>query len=171
MHIHLTPLLITRFWAKVEKTDTCWLWQGTRPRGYGHLRIGGGKVIGAHRLSWIITYGMIPRGMFVCHHCDVRNCVRPAHLFLGTCKENMVDASRKGRTSRGDSHHTRTHPERVRRGVSHYKVKLNNEQVLTIRRLRTQGRTLASLAKEFGVTNGNIYFITSGKTWSHLPMQ
>ncbi|MHB8742598.1 MAG: HNH endonuclease signature motif containing protein [Sulfuricaulis sp.] len=91
---------ITRFWSKVEKSDGCWLWRGAIiPKGYGYFHVGGrlGQNLGAHRVSWRITNGEIPKGMFVLHKCDVRNCVRPEHLWLGTAMDNTKDMVAKGR--------------------------------------------------------------------------
>lgn len=69
--------------------------------GYGKIALHrGAKAIGAHRASWMINSALdIPDGLFVCHHCDNRQCVRPDHLFIGTQKDNLEDASRKGRLS------------------------------------------------------------------------
>lgn len=79
----------------------CWIWKRThQTNGYGQTRFLG-KQIGAHRASYQAFIGDIPEGMEVCHTCDVRNCVNPAHLFLATHSENMLDQKRKGRTNNG----------------------------------------------------------------------
>lgn len=90
-----------RFWAKVRKTESCWLWTGAiqSATGYGALQVGthGRPRAGAtHRLSWEMHFGPIPEGMDVCHACDVRSCVNPAHLFLGSRLDNMRDSKAKG---------------------------------------------------------------------------
>lgn len=85
-----------RFFNKVKKTESCWLWEGaiTGSR-YGEFFYNG-KVRLAHRVSWMLHHGVIPQGLCVCHTCDVRLCINPTHLFLGTYKDNLQDASRKG---------------------------------------------------------------------------
>jgi hypothetical protein len=92
------PTLAERFWAKVQKTDGCWLWTGCRNRlGYGKIKVRSYVTEPAHRVALKLSGVEVPDDMDACHHCDNPRCVRPDHLFVGTRKDNMQDAVRKGR--------------------------------------------------------------------------
>lgn len=100
--------LAERFWRLVRKSEGCWLWVGKiEASGYGRIWIEGLKQEGAHRVSWELHNGPITDGLFVLHRCDVKTCVNPEHLFLGTQLDNMRDRLAKGKYARGDAHHSR----------------------------------------------------------------
>jgi HNH endonuclease len=100
-----------RFWAKVEKTEGCWLWMGYRnKKGYGMFKMPD-RVQLAHRAAWMLTNGPIPDGLDVLHKCDNPPCVRPTMLFLGTNADNQQDSVRKGRhVSTKKTHCLQGHP-------------------------------------------------------------
>ncbi len=77
----------------------CWIWKGAKQRGYGALKWGGrsAPMQRAHRAAWEAWNGSIRGGLHVLHRCDVKACCNPAHLFLGTHKENMADLHAKGK--------------------------------------------------------------------------
>lgn len=89
------------FWSKVEKTDSCWLYRGTIGfEGYGYVNHGRAahrKQYQAHRYSWLLLKGPIGEDLCVLHKCDVRNCVNPAHLYLGDRQDNSNDMVARGR--------------------------------------------------------------------------
>jgi hypothetical protein len=153
-----------RFWGKIIKTENgqCWKWSGsTNVWGYGRIgcgRRGRAKHIPAHRLSWQIHYGVIPKGLKVCHHCDNPPCCNPAHLFLGTQGDNVRDCRRKGRGRSGSP-----------KGELNPKAKLTAEQIKSIRAEYATQKTFQYLiAKKYGVTQANINDIVLGKTWRHI---
>lgn len=139
-----------RFWPKVYKAGAngCWLWTGALQRhGYGHFRDQQRVDQSAHRWSWEQANGRkVPNGLHVCHTCDVRNCVNPAHLFLGTIKDNAQDKVAKGR-------HT---------------TKLNAAQVREIRRRADAGEMNTVLAREFNMSTAQIGVIVRRIQWKHV---
>lgn len=137
----------------------CWIWQKSVHRnGYGKIGTGGGKTTGAHRFAFVAFRGPIPDGMDVCHRCDVRACVNPNHLFIGTRSENILDAVRKGRVDR---------MHRVR-GEEHHAAKLTAADIPLIRLHLASGNTAASIARSYGVSAGLIRHINHGRAWRHV---
>ena len=119
-----------RFLTKfVKKESGCWEWVAALrgKTGYGCMKIKN-KLIDAHRISFEFHTGSIPKGMLVCHNCDNRKCVNPAHLFLGTHKDNAQDASSKGRLTRVYIKRPIKHPSNTayRKGCRCYECREEN---------------------------------------------
>ena len=147
-----------RFWGNIRKGTNCWIWVGSKQRsGYGQLKFLGAVML-AHRASWILNFGAIPDGMQVLHKCDVRRCVNPAHLFLGTPKDNIADMIAKGRARLNNP----------QPGELAGMAKLTEYQVKSIKRHLANGKSLASLGRQYGVTFQNIWCIKHGKSWTHV---
>ena len=142
-----------RFWAKVNKTDTCWLWTGPLTNGYGYINYQG-RFTKAARIVWMLTYGPIPPKTVVRHFvCDNPPCVRPDHLRLGSHHDNMADRQAKGRQPRGATH-----------GHS----KLTDDDIRTIRVAIARGDSQGDIAALFGVARSQISRISRGERWSHV---
>lgn len=160
-----------RFWSYVDRKspEECWEWTGCRfNTGYGMLGVGS-KCRSTHRLSWELHFGPVPGGLWVLHRCDNRSCVNPAHLFLGTARDNYHDSRAKGRHSAADRHGMRRHPERIRRGEQSNPARLTDAKVVAIRqRYKAGGISQSALAREYGVTQSTIWNILFRKTWKHL---
>lgn len=161
-----------RFWTKVDRrfaVGACWLWDGsTGSSGYGQVQHNG-RVQAAHRVSYELFVGPIPKGMFILHQCDVKKCVRPDHLRIGTREENAREAVDRGRMATGDRSSARLHPERVPRGERQHKAKLTADAVRIIRAEYAVGITQRELAKRYGISSSVISEIITGKAWAHVP--
>lgn len=161
--MHRTPIA-ERFWPRVNKTDSCWLWTGSKNnKGYGVIGRGGnnGGMMYVHRLSFSIANpGANMAGMAVMHKCDMPPCVNPDHLSLGTLADNHRDMWLKGRMN-------------PPKGENSPKAKLTESQVMEIRRRfrPTVFSNTKELAKEFGVTQQSITAIVCGKNWKHIPQE
>lgn len=157
-----------RFWAKAQKSDDCWAWTANRNRrGYGKFCLNK-RQEPAHRVAYTLTYGDIPAGLWVLHHCDNPSCVRPDHLYLGTHQDNMQDRHNRGRAASGESNGSRMHPERILRGERCSWAKLTTEQVAAIRQEYATTRvTLHQLAAKYGVGKSQIHNIVRRKVWNY----
>ena len=148
----------------------CWLWHGWTNNQYGRTSLGG-VPIGTHRLSWLVHRGHIPDGLWVLHKCDVRPCCNPEHLFLGTSKDNVQDASKKGRLCGGNRAWTRLHPERILHGSRSPNSKLTEAIVLDCRARWHRGEAvLRELAKEHGVAFTTMRRACNGTNWKHVAV-
>lgn len=145
----------TRFWNLVDKTGDCWLWTAAISRnGYGSFLRDGRRQAGAHRVAWELSFGNVPPGLNVLHHCDVRNCVRPSHLFVGTHKINMTD---------------RNHKERLAFGERSGTHKLTEDNVRAIRAAYAAGGiSQQALADHYGTSQFAISALIRRKSWARV---
>lgn len=147
-----------RFWRKVNKAGACWLWTGALfGKGYGAVarRKLQHKNFLAHRYAWMLTHGPIPDGLLVLHKCDVPACVNPAHLMLGTHKDNFDDmiAKRRGNWARGEKQRS---------------AKLTDAEVIKLRQLVADGMTQKEAARIYNIRPHTVSVIISRKTWRHV---
>lgn len=137
-------------WVKTDENG-CWVWQRSKHKqGYGAAQFRGKYELG-HRIAWKIYRGEIPKGMMVCHKCDITSCCNPEHLFLGTQKDNVSDAISKGKFED--------------RKQSKRRNKLNWEQVQEIKALKLQGVSWKYLKDKFQVSQTCIAKILRGDSW------
>lgn len=144
--------------VKVESGSGCWIWTAChRKTGYGAFGFMG-RTEYAHRASWLLFKGEIPTGFFVCHTCDTRSCVNPDHLFVGSCKDNMQDAARKGRMV--------IPAASFKSDEKHQVSKLTNEQVRQIR--AAPKKAYKGFASAFGVCKETIWNAREGRTFRDI---
>lgn len=134
-----TPIA-DRFAAKSRRDGDCIIWTGVKDRyGYGKMVIGR-REYRAHRVAFLHANGLesMPAHIFVCHACDRRDCVNPAHLFAGTARDNTSDMIAKGRKAKVVD-------------LDHPNTKISHADRKKVRALRADGWTLTEIAKQFGV--------------------
>jgi hypothetical protein len=143
-----------RFNYWIDKSQECWVWNGTiGDNKYGQFYAYGKKHL-AHRFAYELAFGSIPKGFCVMHSCDNPPCVNPNHLSAGTSKDNTHDMIRKGRQKCGI-------------GERQHCAKLKESDVLRIREIAKEA-SRSSIAKEYGVDPSLISRIVNGKYWKHL---
>jgi len=170
-----------RLYRYIQFNGSCWDFTGALDRdGYPKIKIGGTR-FSAHRVSYHLHKGDIPDGLLVCHRCDNPRCINPLHLFLGTVRDNTVDASVKGRLATGERNGLVAYKRSVARGdivpthttalpgENNHQHKLTEADVLLIRKLHAQRvETYGKLAAKYGVTKGCIAHIVTRKSWRHI---
>ena len=155
LHIRRITMGFDEKW-KLDPSSGCWEWIASKnSHGYGAIQIKKGLTRGAHRTAYELFKGVIPPGLHVCHRCDNRKCVNPAHLFLGTNADNMKDRHEKDGYAQGEKHAN---------------ALLTQDQVKLIYSCMQNAPTGAgrSIAKFFGVSEHTISKIKHKKLWRHL---
>jgi hypothetical protein len=139
-----------RFFSMVLVTESCWRWTGQilsfNRAGFWHR----GRTRLAHRFAWELFVGPVPAGKVLCHRCDVPDCVRPAHLFLGSQRDNILDCVAKGRRP---TTYDRCTPSIVR----------------AIRYMHSVGVRVKVIAQCWGVTDTNVRRIARRISYSEVP--
>lgn len=160
MDMQTKRILKSRLSARSREKDGCLIWLGRKDRkGYGVFSVNN-KNMKTHRASWLAHKGIIPNGLWVLHKCDNPLCFKFEHLFLGTPRDNVMDAISKGR-----------HRVPYFVGESHKSSKLTLKQVLMIRQCYAEGKnTPSQLAKKCRVTKAAIRSVINNRNWKHaLP--
>lgn len=151
---------INRFMKKILITKSCWLWQGSKRNfGYGQFCMNG-KRWDAHRASWVLFKGEIPKGMCICHNCpegDNPSCVNPEHLFLGTQGDNIRDIFKKNRGNPPVCERSRT-------------AVLTKDKVLEMRELRRKGLLYKEIASLYKISPSTALYAIKGETWCKIDL-
>ncbi len=152
---------------KEEPQRGCWLWARAHDHdGYGTATYRG-RTVKVHRLAYETFVGAIPAGANVMHSCDQPSCINPAHLKLGTRRDNMRDCAAKGRHFLQRNPSATPLPQHI--GSDNALSKLTDAEVVAIRQLLSVGQSVSRVAGSFGVSDNCIRNIKRGKSWKHLP--
>ena len=155
-----------RFWSKIDRSGTCWLWTPKRvgKDGYGRFAVTGRgarcsgdkpkqKHIYAHRLAWELTNGEAPDGALMLHSCDTPRCCNPAHLSPGSQKENLRQAVDRNRIAKGEGNGNAT---------------LTEKDVRDVKRLAASGLRKSEIIRQLNLPRAAVYQLLAGKTWRHV---
>lgn len=161
----IDPIVRFQKYVVFGKPDECWIWNGQVTHdGYGRFllrckRNGGMLKTGAHRAAYELMVGPIPPGKLICHHCDVKRCVNPRHLYAGTYQSNVEDMDRRGRRVVGAA-----------KGETNHFAKLKSSDVEKIRKLYKNGAySQEELAYIFDMGQSQISRIIRMESWGHVP--
>lgn len=145
-----------RFLMQIHLTNKnkCWEWRGYKQKGYGRFLLNGKKIL-AHRASFIIFFGKIKNGMYICHKCDNPSCVNPNHLYAGTPKQNALDSLYRNRNY-------------MKKGDLNPRAKLNSKVVKKIKYFLSLNERPIKLSKMFNISYSSIQNIKRGITWKHI---
>ena len=144
----------------IHPISGCWNWNASlNSYRYGSAYFKGTREM-AHRASYREFVGEIPIGMNVCHKCDNTKCINPDHLFIGSQKDNVMDAVKKG--------HYKGRPQSFNKGENHIMAKLNNADIFQIKNGIRTGMRTKDLSALFGVKPCTISDIKYGRRWKHI---
>jgi len=146
----------------IKKPSGCWIWNGpVAPDGYGLS--GNGKFFRAHRASYILWKGEIPKGMWVLHKCDVPLCVNPDHLYVGSCRQNVKDALDRGLFPVGPN------PKKGNPCERNGNHKLTEKEVKSLRAEYIPYKMGAHrLAKKYNISKRQVLRIIKGESWATI---
>lgn len=156
------------FLDNITKTETCWLWNGSRDgHGYGQVRVNGAKRMATHVSLGLHRGILVPKGKLVCHKCDNPRCVNPEHLFVGTYKNNYDDMVSKGRRKTPSTINPRTGKIEHITGEKNSQSKLTELAVIDIRKRAVRGNQRL-LASEYGVHHSLVQQVVKRRIWNHI---
>lgn len=154
---HLIESAKRRLSERVVRSGDCLLWQGCRgSRGYGNMVVGKRNRESTHRIAWAIANNQRPPvGMHVMHSCDTPQCVNPAHLSIGTAKDNQRDSVNKGRKN-------------PLKGSAHKWAKTTEDALIGAAVLFAKGHTYRSISSRLGISRSALVKTIQGRRWPHI---
>lgn len=153
--------MIERFWPKVKKTESCWLWTGAVKSCEEHRAYGvfwdGGRLVAAHRFAFELMCRPLLSGEIVMHLCNIPRCVNPQHLQAGNQSKNILQAFESGRREAGRCY-----------GSRHPGAKLSEKDAALIKKMASRGLKHRDIARRFSVAYSLVGRIARGESWRHI---